>query len=237
MALPTELHLNPDEFAFYFDTRRGIEAKELGLFLQRVATVARREGAELQIIGIREGSLQVVIKTLKAMKGEFAANPIKTTAASVALTGAAVAAISHAMSPSTGNVTPLAKAGAEIVERHHVKRIEIITKDSRITVMDELTARDIKNSAKDDHRARRHYSDDIGNLRKIVQHGAVTGYVTDIDGELHFRPDGFRFLIPINQDNSKVSKIYPGLRYSVHSDLITRNGQPDSLVIHHAFPI
>jgi hypothetical protein len=48
--------LADDELAFYFDGSNGAAASELGRFLQRTATVARGQGTDLRVDGLREGT-------------------------------------------------------------------------------------------------------------------------------------------------------------------------------------
>ena len=81
--------LQDDEFAFYFSGGTGVVAHELGDFLVRAATVARRNGAELRVIALEPGSLAVVMRPIKrsgaAVGHEFRKSPIPASAASVAL--------------------------------------------------------------------------------------------------------------------------------------------------------
>ena len=73
------LGLGPDEFAFHFETAVGVDADALATFLKRAATVARRSGADLRVVGMSEGSLDVVIKAIqKGARKELLEKPIGT---------------------------------------------------------------------------------------------------------------------------------------------------------------
>src|SRR5687768_8345280 len=89
--------LGPDEFAFRFVTEEGVDAVELGVFLQRAATVARAQGAELQVTAIEAGTVSVVLKALRAAKSraqrEFNRAPLAATDAALGLAGKVVAGI------------------------------------------------------------------------------------------------------------------------------------------------
>lgn len=90
----------PDEFAFHFETEIGVDADALANFLKRAATAARRAGGEIRVVGLQEGSLNVILKAFK--KGaakEFKDKPIDTTIKSTVFVTAIVTAIVHMMSP------------------------------------------------------------------------------------------------------------------------------------------
>ena len=57
--------LNSNQFLLHFATENGVEAKALATFLQRAATVARGQNADLRVIGIQAGSLNVIIAAAK----------------------------------------------------------------------------------------------------------------------------------------------------------------------------
>lgn len=130
-ATASGLELASNEFALHFDSKDGVTATNLGRFLQRAATVARGQGAELQVIGLREGSLDVLLKAVakskiaKNAKKEFEKAPVGTTAAGAALVGAVVSALIFAT--SSGKPTPLAKSAADIIEQTTVTQIQVVT--------------------------------------------------------------------------------------------------------------
>jgi len=241
-ASGTELGLSSDEFAFYFSGDAGVEAHELGIFLQRASTIAKREGAELRIIATRHGSLAVIFRTLRrsrvtrAVQKEFSESPIRTTGAAAGLVVIVVGAIAAAMTPNSERTTPLAKAGAELVVECQVNSIEIVTIDRTITVMDRDSAQIIRYS----ERSRKEQNRVVGphEVRNLIDHatrGTLSGSVLNVDGELHFRPDGHRYLVPIDLSLSEArDEIYAEAHFRVFAQILTRNGQPDLIIIHSA---
>jgi hypothetical protein len=231
-----ELALSADEFAFYFRSDKGVEAHELGIFLQRAATVARQQRVDLLVIATRSGSLAVI---LKALRKEFKKAPAATTAAGMAVVGPIVAAIVYAMSPHSGQATPLAKAGSELIEQSHVEQIEVVTINETIVVMDEDRAREIREIERRNKRQVRSLpAPQVQELIEYARKGALDGAVVDVEGELHFRPDGYRYLVPIDIRRSDVtSELYGGSHIRVSAEILTHRGQPDSIVIHEAHPV
>ncbi len=234
------LNLEPDNLAFIFDSDVGVSAAGLGLFLQRASTVSRRAGVELYVVGLREGSLAVVAKVarkgVRASLEEFKSSPVRTTASAVALVGVAYAAIATAMSPSPGQVSPLAKAGAGLVEHHAVTQISLITTNRTTIIMDERRAAEVRMLD-----AERSYealpSADVRRLISSARTGDLSGTVLLVDDELHFRPDGFRYLVPIDGSTSTLPKsVQPGRHLVVSGELLLRDSQPDLLVIRDTRP-
>jgi hypothetical protein len=233
--------LGEDEFAFHFQSDAGVDAKDLGIFLQRAATVAGGAGAQIRIVGIQDGSLDVIVRTLGKIKvpqnvrDEFQATPIKTTAASIALTATVVALISHAMSPAGSAPTPLAKAGADIVEHRNVNQIQIITINKNVVIMDHDRVRQIR--AMEQRGARRELlpSTEVRSLVDKAQNARLTGAVVDVEGELHFRPDGYKYLVPLQSNLLRASEeLYAGGHFQIGGELFTRNRQPELLVVRTA---
>lgn len=239
-SIAEKLGLGPTEFAFYFETGQGVEADHLGSFLQRAATVARQNGAEIRVTGIQPGSLAVILKAVKkskivqAAKDEYLKAPIDATVKVTALVGSVVAGITWAMSPSGAGVTPLAKAGAEIVEQHQVNQIQIVTIDNTIVVMDEERAREIRQIEREKRRpSRPRLPYEVQSMVEDARFGTLAGSILAVDGDLHFRPDGYRYLVPVDMANSwNADKIFPGDHIKVAGEIVTIDGQPDSLVIH-----
>lgn len=235
-----ELGLAPNEFAFRFDTEFGVEVDDVAIFLQRAATIARRAGADLRVIGVREGSLVIRLRALaKAAGKEFKKTPLASTASVLAI-GGVIYAIVNAMTPSHTSITPLAKAGAQIVEQHRVKTIEVITINQTIVVMDETRAAQIRTLEEHlKHRRRAKMPEqsassvdhvDVPRLVQAAKQGTLSGDVLDVEGELHFRPDGFRFLVPIDAGPDLADALQAGKHVRIAGQVITRNGQPDRLI-------
>lgn len=233
------LNLEPDNLAFVFDSNVGVSAADLGVFLQRASTVSRGVGVELYVVGLREGSLAVVAraarKVVKAGLEEFRTSPIRTTASATALVGVASAAIVAAMTPNPQHVSPLAKAGAGLVEHHAVTQISLVTINKTTIVMDEQRAADVRTM--DAERSYRSPSADIRGLISQASAGELSGTVVLVGGELHFRPDGFRYLVPIELSNSTLSRfVRPEQRVVVTGELLLRDSLPDLLVIRDSRP-
>ncbi|KAE8235004.1 hypothetical protein A4X13_0g9655, partial [Tilletia indica] len=102
-ALAKKLSLSRDEFAFYFDSKTGVDARELGVFLQRAAIVAKDVGAEIRVVGIEPGSVAVKLRALanskfaSKVKKEFGKAPVGTTAAATGIVAAVAGALVWAM--------------------------------------------------------------------------------------------------------------------------------------------
>ena len=250
MAIAERLELGPDDFAFYFESNNGVEANALADFLKRAASVAKRHYGELRVVAIRDGSLAVVVKALKKStivtnaKKEFVTKPIDTTAKVSSLVAAIVGAVIYAMSPEKGGDTPLAKAGASIVENHSVTSISVVTNNTTTVVMNQSIAarlREVEESGRSAIPAPRtqieRLSPGVEELLEDARQGSLIGETVLVNGELHFRPDGFRYLVPIDQRASDAAaKLPPGARVRVTGHIETLDGQPDRLVIHSAAP-
>ncbi|MBZ9769873.1 hypothetical protein LB526_24220 [Mesorhizobium sp. CA6] len=241
MATDNGYELGSDQFAFYFLGEKGIEASELGTFLQRAATVARRGGAELRVTAIEPGSLAVIIRAIRlasaayAIREEFSATPIKTTAATGALVTLVIGALVRAMSPEASQ--PLARVGAELVEKQQVERIEIRTRDKTIVVMDLDTAIRVREIERASKGPRLLQATEVRRLMEDGREGKLTGRAVEVEGELHFRPDGYRYLVPVNIASEALAALLPGTHFKISADLLTRNGQPDTIMIHKATPL
>lgn len=251
MALAKALNLGPDQFAFYFQSDIGVEARDLGTFLQRAATIAGREGAVLHVTGIRPGSVAVVIRTLKkktakaakktakAAGDEWKKSPISTTAAGSGMVAAVVGAIVYAMQPSSGP-TPIAKAAADVVEQHSVRQIELVTIEQNVIVMDSERAQRVRQMER--NQAERADlpmlappREEIRQLVDAGRQGVLTGHVVDIHGKLYFGPDGHSFYVPIQASLlDPREEIYAEAHFRVRGKLVMVRGQPDSIVVYNA---
>jgi hypothetical protein len=184
--------------------------------------------------------LAVILKAVKkskivqAAKDEYLKAPIDATVKVTALVGSVVAGITWAMSPSGADVTPLAKAGAEIVEQHQVNQIQIVTIDNTIVVMDEERAREVRRIEREKRRpSRLRLPYEVQSMIEDARFGTLAGSILPVDGDLHFRPDGYRYLVPVDMANSwKADQIFPGDHIKVAGEIVTIDGQPDSLIIH-----
>lgn len=240
MAGINGMTLGDDEFAFHFDTERGIDAQRLGVFLQRAAKVARDNGANLRIVAIEEGSLDVVARVTKAaakkVGDEFAANPVKTSAASSVLVGLVIKGLAMVMAPAESGATPLGKAGAEIVEKERVQSITIISQGGQVIVMDPAIADEVRRA--EQGRRVPELPSYRETQRMIANGGEITGFVAEMDGDLYFRPDGHRFAVPIDMQTSEAADVlYPGSNYRVRGELILRRERPYVLIVSSAFRI
>lgn len=240
MATAADLGLGPNDLAFVFDSNVGVNAADLGAFLQRASVVSRRAGADLYVVGLHEGSLAVVAKAVRrgakalgnAVADEFQATPVKTTAG--ALAAVVSTAIITAMIPQPGKVSPVAKAGAALVENHNVSQISLLTVNQTTLIMDESRAAEVREF---DHAAMsdRPLLPDVRRLISRASEGNLSGTVTLVEGELHFRPDGFRYLVPIDYLVRPPAAVQPGRHLIVSGEIVLRDSLPDSLVIHDAY--
>ena len=243
------LELASNEFAFHFDSKDGVSATNLGRFLQRAATVARGQGAELQVVGLREGSLDVLLKAVakskiaKSAKNEFEKAPIGTTAAGAALVGAVVSAL--VLAANSGKPTPLAKSAADIIEQTTVTQIQVVTVNQNIVIMDvegakQVRALDVPYADDDKVSSERPYpahlpSPEMWRLSTEMEKGQLTGWIGTFNGEMHFRPDGYRYSAPVDLRFSNATSLPVG-RYRVKGDLLLKAGRPDEFVILTADP-
>lgn len=217
-----------------------MRADELGRFLQRAATATRREGIELRVVGIGTGSLLVKLRAFKAgaraaglaAKKEARENPLRTGFGAMGAAGAA-SVLLGALSPHLDQVTPLASEAAKIVHEQHVTSIRIITIDSDVEVMNPEIANDVRRKEQLSKRLR------PGSARELAVRleDEISGEVVEIRGGLHFRPDGFRFIVPIELSSEYLdAPPRPYDRYLLRGKLNMRRGQPDYISVYEATP-
>lgn len=243
-AITEELRLRPDEFVFRFETAVGVDADALATFLKRAATVARRSGGELNVVGLREGSLNVVVRAVKkGAKKEFNEKPIDTTIKVSLFVSGIVAGIIHMMSPVLSGPTPIAKAGADVIENHQVTQIAIITNEGRTLVMDQRIANEVREAEKRDYlldgpETAPRLSAPVAGMLRDARSGDLVGETSTIKGELHFRPKGYRYWVPVdeNSDNGSGS-LRTGANYRVSGHIAVIDGQPDRIVVDRAVVI
>ena len=260
-TLAQKLDLGPDQFAFHFDTGGGVGAEALATLLQRAATIARRQGGELRVIGLSEGSLSVIIEAIKKSKlaknaqKEYLDKPIEKTIAISSFTAGIVWAIIHAMSPEQSGDTPINKSAADIIEKCEVTQISVVTIDSQTVVMNAKIAGSVR-QVEAERRMRSslpvqegnedslpvkqldHPPSDMSVVREQARGGRLIGRVVIADGDLFFGPSEYRFLVPIDIVTSKnPHELVPGRLYQIIGEIIFESGQPDSIVIESARPI
>jgi hypothetical protein len=164
---------------------------------------------------------RVTKATSRKVGEEFAANPIKTTAASSVLVGVVIKGLAMVMSPAASGATPLAKAGAEIVEKEPVQSITIVSQGGRVIVMDPVIAGQVRRAE------RRYHAPELPSFREtqrmIADGGELSGSVTEMDGELYFLLDGHRFAVPIDMQTSEAADtLYPRGHFRVRGELVLR---------------
>jgi hypothetical protein len=218
--------------AIAFGGAEGLNAEELGKFLQRAGAITRRSGVELRVIAFEEGSFLVRCKALakrlsKNAKKEALDNPIRTVLASAAVAIAATA-LAQGTSAKDQTVTPLASEGARIIEECNVQDIQLITIDETIVLMTPQDAREIREMER--WRVKRapsrlqEFSAAVGDQ--------VSGEVFDVGGVPHFRADGFQFTVPIYLPPHYTGpKLMPRHRYAVTGVLHSQQGQPEEMEI------
>jgi hypothetical protein len=234
-TVPEQLNLGPNEFAFHFETDNGVEAGVLATFLTRAARVARHQGADLRVVGVRAGTLTVIMAAVRrGAAKEFTDRPIDTTIkASVFVTGI-VAAIVAAMSPA--RESPLAKAGADLVDRHEVTQITIVTNEAKTVVMNKEIAKGVRRERPHAKPVAGRIPHRLGELVEDARQGNLSGEVLLVEGFPHFRPDGYKFLVPV-MASRRIEQLSPGRRYRVAGQITTRDGQPDLIVVDSAAPL
>jgi hypothetical protein len=144
-AIAEQPSLRRNEFAFHFETDNGVAVDMLATFLRRAATVARSRGADLRVVGVREGSLAITLSAIK--KGaakEFREKPIDTTVKVSALVVAVVGAIVAAMSLAKSGVSPLAAAAIELVDHQEVTQITIVTSEANTVLINKEIAKRVR---------------------------------------------------------------------------------------------
>jgi hypothetical protein len=219
--------LAPNELAFHFVTSSGIEARSLANFLARAATVAKRHGAELRIVGIREGSVRVILRVIaKNAAKEFVDKPIDGTLKVTTIVGAVAAAIIYLMTPDKAGETPIAKAGADMVIKQDITQIILVTRDKSAIVMDKATAIALQELVQQQEFPRLLASDtnkaitirpEVVEMIADARAGKLIGEIIVADDQLHFRPKGYHFMIT--------------------GDIIDVGGRPDRLIIYSAVGI
>lgn len=256
-SIVEKFKLRPDEFALYFEGDRGVEVDALTTFLKRVSTVANRNGGELRVVGLREGSLAVIIRTIanskitKSAVKEFEEKPIDGTVKITGLVGVITGAIIYLMSPQKGADQPISKAGVEVVENHPVTQISIVTNVNTTVVMNKEIAAEMREMRRAAHRAmtgsraevprlteQRYLPRPVEDLVEDARLGNLTGEVDVVGRAAHFRPDGFHYWVPVylSVDPGSI-QLTPGHRYQVGGHIETLRGQPDRIVIKSADPI
>lgn len=246
--------LEPDQLAFYFTSKHGVEASDLANFLLRADTIARKKHVSLQVVAIENGSLAVIVRAIfDPLYREFQKSPIQTTAAAIVISTYVASAVSASVTNS-----PFAKSAAKIVEHSDVVRIEIITREERFLIMDDRRAEQLRHENRHTSEVSRtstvepHYAVDtvkaedsetgkhsrvvqipaIRQIERATEEGSLQGVVLPIDGHLHFRPDGYRFTVPIMISGHTNISPNAGEHVRIRGELKTLNGQPDSIVVY-----
>lgn len=233
--------LRANQFAVLFETDRGIEADDLGTFLKRAATLARQQGAELRVVRFEPGSLATIFEALqkskiaKNAKKEFVQKPIAGTAAITGIVAAVAGALIWSFDTEKVGPTPISRAGATVIEERNVTAIKLVTVENVVVLMDEEKARYVReiDSMRKTPRMLEHQ--EIRMLKDRASGGSLGGGVISIDGELHFRPDEYRFIVPIDfaRMDPRV-EVYPNAHFRISGEFIMRNGRPDSIIIRSA---
>lgn len=239
--LSEKFDLTPSQFAILFETDRGVEADDLGNFLKRVAAIARREGAELRVVSFEPGSLATIFeavkksKVAKNAKKEFVKAPIASSGVITGVVAAVAGALIWAFDAEDAGATPLSRAGACVIEEKEVKEIKLVTVEKTVVLMDENTARRVREIDNQYDKPKRLEYEQIRVLTDRASSGTLEGSVASIFGELHFRPDGYKFFVPINVDRTHPDvEIYSDAHFRVTGELVMRNGRPDSIIIQSA---
>lgn len=238
--LAEKFGITPNQFAIVFETDRGIEADDLGTFLKRAATLARREGAELRVIRFEHGSLATIFeaawksKVAKNAKQEFLKKPIASTGTITAVVGAIAGALIWAFNTSDGT-TPVSRAGASVIEEKCVTEIKMVTVEKTVILMDEEKAKEVRRLDQRKIRPNELEREYVHLIADRASGGTLEGEVISVRGELYFRPDEERFFVPIDFGRMDPSiELFPDAHFRVRGELIMRLGRPNSIIIHSA---
>ncbi|MBY6137630.1 hypothetical protein KUV61_17475 [Nocardioides marinus] len=250
----TGVSLAPDELAFYFACVDGVEASALGSFLSRASTVAKRKGADLHITATHNGSLVVVARAAKrggsTVGKEFASSPMQTAAATTVVVGIVVAGINNAVSSDNKEISPLAKACIALIEEHEIEKIQLVTAETTTLLMDKEKASLI---APNSRSSMFEIADELPRtvlfptatdvdlkLRTLFQKGLsgdLTGIAIYAGPDLHFRPDGHRYLVPVEySSNYDGVKLSPSKHYRVRGAIKFHDGVPERIEVEAAEP-
>jgi len=191
-------------------------------------------------VGLREGSLAVVARVLrkagKASLEEVKSSPVRTAGAAVGIVSIVAMALLSAIKPTETSATPLAKAGAVLVEDKSITQISLITIDRSTVVMDEETAKQVRR-LEGEGRRRLLAAPDVRRLIQYAATSGIRGTVVYVDGEPHFRPDGFRYLVPVALATGVDEEALASARdVVVWGELLLKDSQPDILVIRKIAP-
>ena len=65
--------------------------------------------------------------------------------------------------------------------------------------------------------------------------GDLTGETSIVKGELHFRPDGYRYWVPVDENPVMAnSAMQSGGRYRVSGRIALSSGRPDRIIVDQA---
>lgn len=216
--------LEPGQIAFHFSGGRGINADELGKFLREASKIANRENAVLEVIAIEPGSISVVFKTvLKNIKKEVSGGAIALSLSLISL-----------YSQLSDEVDdPFGKVAYEMVASGAAKKIEVVTAERTITIMDQTRANDRADKLSTGKAAvYNKVSQPVKGPRlyNAIPLGTNTGYASEIDGKLYFRPDSETYFVPITLLGNDPN-LTPGKRYRIEGSIVKNGTTPHSVTI------
>lgn len=246
-----KFELRPDELAFHFAGDEGLAIEVLFNFLRRASTIAGRNGAELRVVGLLEGSLLVKLRAIPVSKmaqnagRKFVDDPLGEAGKVTVLVGGIAAALIWAFGQGA---TPIAKAGAEIVDKHQVTQISVVTNNNVTVVMNEPIAGNVRahqELARGRSAIIRHHRAEapattlaempqLATISEDFRRGRLTGAVAPFRDAMHFQPDGFHFSVPVYMIPGLHVQLVPGARYRVGGSIEMLDGQPDRLVVEAA---
>lgn len=72
-------------------------------------------------------------------------------------------------------------------------------------------------------------------MLRDARSGDLTGETSVVKGELHFRPDGYRYWVPV-QENGVIGLqwLEPNARYRVSGHIALNGDQPDRIIVDRA---
>lgn len=68
-----------------------------------------------------------------------------------------------------------------------------------------------------------------------VRSGDLSGETSIVNGEIHFRPDGYRYWVPVDQNSVTADCVLqPGGHYRISGHIELSDGSPDRIIVDRA---
>jgi hypothetical protein len=78
----------------------------------------------------------------------------------------------------------------------------------------------------------------VAGMLRDARSGDLSGETSIVKGELHFKPDGYRYWVPVDENPVTANGVLlTGGRYRVSGHIALKGGQPDRIVVDQAVPL